>query len=84
MLISHIIPLKGVFTVYFYFNALFSSNFPHFFIISCSFCRFPSEIHGLAIDSAFASMYDAALEIADKKVNIPTIFIKGMLEYVRR
>lgn len=29
-------------------------------------------------------MWDAAVEIADKKVSLPTFLIKGMLEYVRR
>jgi len=77
--------IKG--SVYYLFAFFFTFSFV---IISCScVCvsllhRFPSEVHGLAIDSAFVSMYDAALEIADKKVHLPTIFIKGMLEYVRR
>ena len=41
-------------------------------------------MQALAIDSAFVSMYDTAVEIADKKITLPTFLIKGMIEYVRR
>ncbi|EDK31323.1 abnormal long morphology protein, putative (macronuclear) [Tetrahymena thermophila SB210] len=46
--------------------------------------KYPTEVQALAIDSAFVSMWDAGVEIADKKVSLPTFIIKGLLEYVRR
>ncbi|KAL4501631.1 hypothetical protein ABPG72_018682 [Tetrahymena utriculariae] len=46
--------------------------------------KYPTEVQALAIDSAFVSMWDAGVEIADKKVSLPTFIIKGLLEYVKR